>query len=668
MVSIPENVDRVREWFIVAEGAHNEFIRKANRNLDMFHGDDVHSAQDRSNAIRQNRPLVHIPLIKPMTKMILGLQAENPVEITYKPFGGGDQKVAGMYSTWLKYVQTDQEIEFTDAQVFASGIITGRGFYVLDWLTNWPYRENGRIVIRDEDPRNVVVDPQNTRYDQQGAQFIMRVRYLNKNVIAMTWGKDKAKEISYEAFPRMYPSDYIANNNEELQEYRVIECYWKKYKEVRSAIDRETDQEYEIKNGRITAPDYGQGEHKLNDLIDAFGKERFHISKYTKPIMYRTTICGDAELSDHESVFTESVYCTQNFPVIPFMPNFVMGKNSCIVDDLLDLQREENLSHSQMQHLLNLSANGGWVVSEGALKDPAMLSKYGSLPGVIIEMTKDAVWGKDLHRLQPGQVMPIENMLKTREKAKDASGINPELLGMADRQESGRAIALRQKTGMTILNPDMSPFVMTKRLLGRQTVGAIQVKMPAEQAIRILELDDFITQEDIQTIEIEAAKRKVMQYEQQMGVELPKDQRNQMLQQFYEPITEQQKAQFVGQLAARKLKDYDATQYDIVCVIVPKSATQVQANHDRLMELFERLGPEWVFPKVLIEASDVPKKEDLLAALKKKEEMAQGMNAPQPPVIPQPGQPQGGNSGSANAQQIQQLQAMMKDMQPQGQG
>ena len=158
-----------------------------------------------------------------------------------------------------------------------------------------------------------------------------------------------------------------------------------------------------------------------------------------------------------------------------------------LVRSLKDPQREKNKARSQFLHMLNTSANSGWIGDDDALS-PAQkdeLKEFGAVPGITIWKKK----GSSLERIHP--IEPSAAML-TREKAanddfKEVSGINSDLLAMDNNENpSGKAIALRIRQAITILQPSLENFRYTKILIGKFLFSIIPTLFDSAKLEKVL--------------------------------------------------------------------------------------------------------------------------------------------------------------------------------------
>lgn len=205
------------------------------------------------------------------------------------------------------------------------------------------------------------------------------------------------------------------------------------------------------------------------------------------------------------SIKVGTVWLTDGFVKSPFEPNYsgypqfryiaewapesdtpelrVQG----IVRSLKDPQREKNKARSQFLHILNTSANSGWIGDEDALTAPKwdQLKDFGAVPGITIQKKK----GSDLQR-----ITPIEPSMANiaRDKAagddfKEVSGLNADLLSMGEGENpSGKAISLRIRQAVTILQSSFENFRYTKILIGKFLFSIIPVMFDAAKIEKVV--------------------------------------------------------------------------------------------------------------------------------------------------------------------------------------
>jgi hypothetical protein len=158
-----------------------------------------------------------------------------------------------------------------------------------------------------------------------------------------------------------------------------------------------------------------------------------------------------------------------------------------LVRSLKDPQREKNKARSQFLHMLNTSANSGWIGDEDALSTAQKdeLKQFGAMAGVTVWKKK----GSSLERIHP--IEPSTAQMAREKSAEDSfkqvSGINSDLLAMEDSSNpSGKAIQLRIRQAITILQPSLENFRYTKILIGQFLFSIIPTMFDSAKLQKIL--------------------------------------------------------------------------------------------------------------------------------------------------------------------------------------
>ena len=150
-------------------------------------------------------------------------------------------------------------------------------------------------------------------------------------------------------------------------------------------------------------------------------------------------------------------------------------------------QIEINKSRTLEMRHLNEVANSGWFNEEGAWVDKKAVEKYGSTPGIILEYKKGL---KDIpHRILPQLLSTGHNRISAdaTQDMKEISGINTDLLAMAEGgQASGRAIALRQKQGLIMVQEIFDNLSRSQKQLGRFILSILSELFTIETAVKVV--------------------------------------------------------------------------------------------------------------------------------------------------------------------------------------
>jgi hypothetical protein len=222
--------------------------------------------------------------------------------------------------------------------------------------------------------------------------------------------------------------------------------------------------------------------------------ERFFVFERTKPEIwvYAHTPGINEPLADERAWFFPK---WKQYPFVPYFARFSTAPLSGddrhlliqgIVHGVKGAQEKHNKSEMLTLRHLNSSANSGWLSEEGVWIDPEMVKKFGTSPGVNLEYKKGA---QKPERITPGPLSQGHAQIsaESAQAIKEQLGINADLLatqqGGAD---SGRAIALRQKQGLLMVQEPFDNLSRSRQIAGRIVLSQMGEMYDTETAKKVL--------------------------------------------------------------------------------------------------------------------------------------------------------------------------------------
>lgn len=141
-----------------------------------------------------------------------------------------------------------------------------------------------------------------------------------------------------------------------------------------------------------------------------------------------------------------------------------------------DPQRFANSWLSQTQHILNTTAKGGIIAEEDAFVDPRKAEEDYAKPDSIVMVTPGAIgMNKIMQKPGVGITAGHANLMQFAVSSiRDVTGINLELLGLADRQQPGVLEAQRKQAALTILAPWFDSLRRFRKQVGRCRLFYVQ--------------------------------------------------------------------------------------------------------------------------------------------------------------------------------------------------
>lgn len=495
--------------------AEKEWIDEAKEDIRFKTGEQW-SEDDKLKLKNQSRPCLTFNKIKAIVKLLTGHFIQNTGRIRVQPEGGEDQQFSDVSDRILNFVDEHSTLEFNFGYLFSGGQTTGRGHIelLLDYERD-PIFGQLESVYHGR-PGMILMDPRGNDYDlnkdrQFGFKLVKKTKAELKDLYP-----DKEKEIeeisSDTEMPNIDSSIEGDRNNygndpkrttvgihkgtpESLQEPGISQWHVKEYWRFKRV---EKWYVYFVDSGDMPEFDDEAAadaeSEKRKAAYEAAGglPEQWAVikRKRRRKEMHVAIRCGGQVLADGKSPF-EPYYSGFGFfqyladwtPEAEKLKDAVQG----IVRCLKDPQREKNKARSQFLHIINTAANSGWIVDEDALDQGRLdeLKSFGSTPGIVIKKKK----GSSVTRIEP---VPAPLAQQVREKAAnddftEVSGINTDLLALDESANpSGKAIALRIRQGLTILEPDFRNFRYTKKIIGTAIMQMVPTLFDAKRLEKIL--------------------------------------------------------------------------------------------------------------------------------------------------------------------------------------
>jgi hypothetical protein len=391
-------------------------------------------------------------------------------------------------------ISDNNKLDWVESQVFADGLIQDRGWF--DVRIDFDDHINGEVRITQKDPLDILIDPDAKEYDPRTWKEIFETKWMSIDDIEEIYGQNKADKlrtiaevgstlgsdsIEYEeerygdTYSGEYASDYPHNPEEAraLRSIRVVERQHYKLKECMFYVDPVTGDKREIP--------YEWSKKKREKFADDYG---LHIvTKLAKKV--RWTVTADTVvLFDDWSPYN-------SFTLVPYFPYWRRGKPFGMVRNLISPQEQLNKISSQELHIVNTTANSGWIVESGSLTGMTAddLEEHGAETGLVIEYNRGST--------PPGKIPPNQiptGLDRISQKAaaniKTISGISDAMLGTDSPEVSGIAIQAKQNRGVLMIQVPLDNLKKTRHYLAEKVLELVQGYYTEERVIQITDEED----------------------------------------------------------------------------------------------------------------------------------------------------------------------------------
>lgn len=365
--------------------------------------------------------------------------------------------------------------------------------------------------------------------------------------------------------------------------------------------------------------------------------ERFKLlTKKVPEIWYYAFVPGMSEpLAD------ERAWCFPKWKSFPFVPYFgrfstaplTGDERHLLIQGLVYGVKGSQIKHNKAEMLLlrhlNTTTNSGWLTEEDSWVSPEKVEMFGTQPGVNLEFKS----GKQPPtRIQPMALSQGHAQLSTESAGaiKEALGINADLLATQQGgTDSGRAIALRQKQGLLMVQELFDNLSRTRQIAGRFLLSQLGEIYDTESAKKVLG-EKFLQEQFPLPLLIDPASM------QQVPMPL-KDPTGKQMAYDDEMAT----------LAIEEVLSGDLGNYDVSVGESVASETQKMSVAAEIKEIAQTF-PGLIPPQIMVKHSELPEsaKGEITKAIEQQMQL-QAMAAAQggaPGGKPKPGKPQAGGA------------------------
>lgn len=497
----------------IARRANSKWRKEAQEDIEFAQGDQW-SSDDKTKLADEGRPCLTFNKIKPLLGLVSGHFLQNDSRIQVAPEGGEDRAFSNAMDVIVGHVSKQSKLDWNRRFLFEGGEKAGQSY--LGFFMNFDSDPIfGELKSEYLGPFTVFMDPNGVEYDHSDCEYGFVVRKISKGALKEMFPKmeDEIDDINYDADAEAadeFGEEGDANNygadkgksdagllesagtDEAIGDSKRLTtvAYWHKKRVNKWFV-------YDTESGSLRSFEEEDKADKYikeqKELLGANKKPDVKIVKIKKLAtqMWVTTKIGTLIVEDKKSWaepyysgFTFFQYCPELCPDISWKPELM---RQGMVRPLKDPQREINKARSQFLHILNTSANSGWIGDEDALQPQQWtdLETYGSKPGLVLQIKKGA-------RLE--RISPVEPSLaaQVREKAasdniKEVSGLNADMLSVDESANpSGRAIALRIRQAITILEPHFQAFRFTQANIGEFIFKVVPMLYDTARLAKIL--------------------------------------------------------------------------------------------------------------------------------------------------------------------------------------
>ncbi len=474
---------------------HLEYVEMA-KTCDAYYQGDQWDAETASELEAEGRPALTINTILPTVNTIMGEQSQRRADIQFKPRRAGSEEVAHTLTKLYLQIADNNKLDWVEQQVFADGLIMdGRGYF--DVRMDFTDHVEGEVRITSKDPLDIIIDPDAKEADPKTWDEVFESKWMTLGSIEEAYGKDKADRLLAIAENGMcYGADSVEyeetrfGDDDAMQmgtfetvmgddEYRQVKCLRvieRQHKKIARAMF-------------FVDPDTGDQRQSPDEWNEAKSKKFAKkwnltlVKKVIKKVRWTVT-CDQVVLHDAWSPYND-------FTIVPFFCYFRRGNPFGIIRNLLSPQEQLNKIASQELHIVNSTANSGWIVETGALVGMTAddLSEHGAETGLVLEHARGTT---PPTKIQANQIPTGLDRIaqKAAQNIKTISGINDSMLGTDSAEVSGIAIQAKQNRGAIMIQVPLDNLRKSRQYLAEKILNLIQTFYTEQRVIKITNEED----------------------------------------------------------------------------------------------------------------------------------------------------------------------------------
>jgi hypothetical protein len=472
------------------DNGHLDYVEMALK-CDEYYRGDQWDLDDQSALEAEGRPALTINTILPTVNTILGEQSTRRADIQFKPRRGGDAEVAHTLTKLYMQIADNNKLDWVEQQVFSDGLIMdGRGYF--DVRMDFSDHVEGEVRITAKDPLDILIDPDAKDADPKTWNEVFESKWMTLDEISELYGEKQAERLLFVAENGMsFGPDSVEYQETRFGDTETNDDYFgagvpgdEEYRNVKALRVIERQHKKLSRAQFFVDPDTGDQRQAPDEWSDAKNKKfakQYNltlISKVVRKIRWTVT-CDKVVLHDDWSPYNQ-------FTLIPFFCYFRRGNPFGVVRNLLSPQEQLNKIASQELHIVNTTANSGWMVEAGSLVGMTAddLEEHGAETGLVLEYARGT---SPPSKIQPNQIPTgLDRIaMKAAANIKTISGVNDSMLGTDSAEVSGIAIQAKQNRGAIMIQVPLDNLRKSRQYLAESILNLIQAFYTEQRVIQV---------------------------------------------------------------------------------------------------------------------------------------------------------------------------------------
>jgi hypothetical protein len=492
-----ELASAIEKKFKSARDASDSWRKEAEEDYN-FVASHQWDEEDVSKLSEQNRPVITFNRCNVIVSAILGMEANQRQETKYIPRETSDGLISEGISEVSSWTRDYSEIEAEESMTFEDMLTCGMG-----WTeTRIDYDEDldGKLIQESVHPFEMYWDPTAKKRNLTDRRWNIRAKKMQLEEVKENWPdadivisedmiSGEETEIKWINPADRYEDDGNSDTSKVSKGITVLQCQWYEATPVYRAADPESGKIVELSVEEF---------NEVKEVLDQGGARYI---KQPKRKYYQAFVAGGNLLEKKECAAQDSGF---TFKCVTGKRDHVYRQFYGIVRLMKDPQRWANKFFSQIIDIIDSNSKGGLLYEEGAFSDirkaeemwsssDSMIPlKSGSIAAGRVMLKPTSPYPQGLDRLMQFAITSIYEI----------TGVNLEMLGMADRAQPGVVESSRKKSGYTILASFFDSFRMYRKQSGLTLLEHIKKYIPIDRIQEVLSEELKPVAEQIKAIDL----------------------------------------------------------------------------------------------------------------------------------------------------------------------
>jgi hypothetical protein len=485
----PEAESNWRRYEYAKVRGHRVYVHQAARCEGFYLGGGLQWSIEDLAKLRDTggRPAYEWNEIMPAINSAVGYQIHNRMDIAFLPRGGmADQNMATIRSKVAMQVCDANNFHWKETQVFADGLIEQRGYF--DIRMRFDDNVYGDIFIDVLDPRDVIPDPDAKTYEPEGWYDVTVTRWYSLDTIEEYYGKEARSRVQtfIDAEGDWGEMDDAGYRNKFGEDGPTL-MMWDSFLDDVGArhyriLDRQRWVYRIVKVMIFPAGDFRDVSEATPEQIAEYQQQGGVLSKRMVRQVRWTVTTRWVTLHDEISPYDE-------FTVIPYFCYFRRGRTRGMIDNAIGPQEVLNKAVSQFVHILNTTANSGWVVEENSLVNMTTedLEDEGAKTGLVVVYKQGAAKPEKI----TGNTVPagMDRLIEHASAAVRNVTVTDTMRGLEKEEISGIAFQTKQFAAQQGLAIPLDNLARTRNRVATRIDKLMTMFYDNNRVFRITETD-----------------------------------------------------------------------------------------------------------------------------------------------------------------------------------